>query len=246
MDHKCLNCNENVNRNYCGHCGQKASTHRYSLKHFIEHDFIHGIWHVDKGILFTIKSLFTKPGHRVREYIEGKRVNFFNFVTLLVLIMAVSAFLELHTTIKFADLMPKESQASVSSFEKFATQYPKVFLIIAIPLYSLFSFLWFRKSKLNFTEHMVMNAYRTSAEILLGLLFTVITIFYTNIPVLMMVYFFLVVVVTFSYNVWFYYQFFSKYHYSKGSLIFRSVMVPMNYMLFSFILGIVLSRIGIF
>lgn len=244
MDHKCLNCHENINRNYCDYCGQKASTHRYSLKHFIEHDFIHGVWHVDKGILFTIKMLFTRPGHSVREYVEGKRVNYFNFVTLLVLIMAISAFLEMHTTIKFADLMPKASQASVSSFEKFAAKYPKLLLIIAIPLYSLFSWMWFRKSKLNFTEHMVMNAYRTSAEIILGLLFTALTIFYTNIPVLMMVYFFGVVVLTFGYNVWFYYQFFSKDNYSKASLVFRSAMVPVSYMMLSFILGMLLSRIG--
>ena len=246
MNHKCLNCNENINRNYCDNCGQKASTHRYSLKHFIEHDFIHGVWHVDTGILFTIKALFTRPGHSVREYIEGKRVNYFNFVSLLILIMAVSAFLELHTTIKFADLMPKVSQASVSSFEKFAAKYPKALLVIAIPLYSFLSLMWFRKAKLNFTEHMVMNAYRTSAEILFGLLFTVLTIFYTNIPVLIMVYFFLVVVVTLGYNIWFYYQFFSKDNYSKGSLIFRSVMVPMSYMMLSFILGMLLSRIGMF
>ena len=88
----CLNCNQNIRSNYCDYCGQKASTHRYSVKHFIEHDFIHGVWHVDKGILFTLKALFTRPGHFVRNYIEGKRVNYFNFVSLLILIMAISAF----------------------------------------------------------------------------------------------------------------------------------------------------------
>lgn len=246
MDHKCLNCNENINRNYCDNCGQKASTHRYSLKHFIEHDFIHGVWHVDTGILFTIKTLFTRPGYSVREYVEGKRVNYFNFVSLLILIMAVSAFLELHTTIKFADLMPKESQASVSSFEAFAAKYPKMFLVVTIPLYSFFSFMWFRKSKLNFTEHMVMNAYRTSAELLIGLLFTVLTLFYRTIPVLTILYFFMVVIAAFGYNIWFYCQFFSKDNYSKGSLIFRSIMVPLSFMMLSFVLGIVLSRIGMF
>ena len=242
----CLNCNQNISSNYCDHCGQKASTHRYSVKHFIEHDFIHGVWHVDKGILFTLKALFTRPGHFVRDYIEGKRVNYFNFVSLLILIMAISAFLELHTTIKFADLMPKESQASVSSFEAFAAKYPKMFLVFTIPMYAFFSFIWFKKAKLNFTEHVVMNAYRTSAELLFGLLFTVVTIFYTNIPVLTLLYFIFVVVITFGYNVWFYYQFFSKDQYSKGSLIFKSMMVPASFMILSFVIGMALSGSGIF
>jgi hypothetical protein len=48
--------------------------HSYSIKHFIEQDLIHRIWHVDTGILFTIRELFTRPGHCVREFINGKRV----------------------------------------------------------------------------------------------------------------------------------------------------------------------------
>ncbi len=74
MEVTCLNCEHSIAEKYCSCCGQKTSTHRYSLKHFVEHDFVHGVWHVDKGIVFTIKELFTRPGHSVREFILGKEL----------------------------------------------------------------------------------------------------------------------------------------------------------------------------
>ena len=239
MEHNCLNCDRHLTNNYCENCGQKSTTHRYSLKHFIEHDIVHGIWHVDKGILFTIKQLFTTPGHSVRRFIEGKRGNLFNFISLLILLLAASSFLGHYSQIKLTDLMPEASKATMSSVEKFSSKYPKLVLIITIPLYSLFSFFWFKKARLNFTEHLVLNSYKTSAELMMGLLFTTLTIFYTNVGTLLLIYYFVVVLFSLIYSVWFYYQFFSKYEYSKKSLLFRAIMVPVTYMLISVVIGIV-------
>jgi hypothetical protein len=59
---------------YCANCGQKTITHRYSIKHFRTHVFIHGVWHIDKDILFTLKGLFMRLGKNVREFIQGKSV----------------------------------------------------------------------------------------------------------------------------------------------------------------------------
>lgn len=66
----CLNCTAPVTQNYCANCGQKSTAHRYSIKHFLAHDFIYGVWYIDKGI-FTLKGLFARPGHSVREFIQG-------------------------------------------------------------------------------------------------------------------------------------------------------------------------------
>ena len=45
----------------------------------MEHDLIHGVWHIDKGVLFTVKELILRPGDSVRGFIQGKRVGFFSF-----------------------------------------------------------------------------------------------------------------------------------------------------------------------
>lgn len=237
--HHCLNCSSPVEQNFCAHCGQKASTHRYSIKHFVEHDFVHGVWHVDKGILFTIKELFTRPGHSVREYIGGKRVNYFSFVSLILLIMAVSALLQPYTHIKMADFTSKETRAAMTSFEQFTTKYPKIVLLVAIPVWSALSFLWFRKARLNYSEHLVLNSYAIIPQLLVALLFTAITIFYTNMNVLSVLYVVIMPLFQFVYYTWFYYQFFSVYEYGEGSLLFRSIMVFISYLLITVAIGVI-------
>ncbi|TDQ06544.1 DUF3667 domain-containing protein [Pedobacter metabolipauper] len=239
MAPNCLNCSSSIQYNYCPNCGQKSTTHRYSIKHFIEHDFIHGVWHVDKGILYTLKQLFTRPGHGIREFVQGKRVNYFSFVTLILLLVTLSSLIAPYSHVHLADLMPKESKELMSAVEKFMAKYPKLVLIITIPIYSFFSFIWFRKTKLNFSEHLVLNSYRIIPELIIGLLMTALTVFYTNTKVLLFLY--VVVVSGFGlvYSIWVYYQFFSGYNYSKKALFLRSIAVPVSYMLLSFVIGII-------
>ena len=234
----CLNCANQITSKFCPKCGQKTSVHRYSLKHFIEHDLIHGIWHVDNGVIFTIKELFTRPGHSIREFVNGKRVGYFSFVTLLLLILGISHFLGEYTQVKMSDLMPESSKGAINEIQEFTKKNPKTMLLITIPFYSIFSFLWFRKSKLNLTEHFVLNSYKTVAESLIGLLFLIITIFYTNIKVLIIIYS-IIGLFTLIYAFWFYRQFFSAFGYSKKSLIIRSIGIIFSYMFLSMLVGVI-------
>ena len=238
MTETCLNCSNAVTENFCGSCGQKTTVHRYSFKHFIEHDLIHGIWHVDNGILFTIRELFTRPGHSIREFNNGKRVGYFSFVTLLLLILGISHFLGEYAQIKISDLMPESSKGAINEVQEFTKKYPKSMLLITIPFYSIFSFLWFKKTKLNLTEHFVLNSYKTVAESLIGLLFLIITIFYTDIKVLTIIYSF-ISLLTLVYAFWFYRQFFSVFGYSKKSLIIRSLGVIFSYIILTMLVGII-------
>ncbi|MBB6270672.1 hypothetical protein HDF26_001099 [Pedobacter cryoconitis] len=239
MEHHCLNCTYQVIDNYCQNCGQKSSTHRYSVKHFVEHDFIHGVWHVDKGILFTIKELFTRPGNSVREFIQGKRVNYFSFVTLILLVVTASSLLPPYIHIKLSDLIPLSSKAAMNSFEKFLITYPKLIIIITIPVNSLFSLLWFRKSRINYAENLVLNSYKAASELLIGLLFTVFAVLCTDTKAIISIYFWLIVPSIFIYGIWYYYQFYSVYGYSKKALIFRSILVILSYSLLQVVIGFI-------
>ncbi|WP_299289135.1 DUF3667 domain-containing protein [uncultured Mucilaginibacter sp.] len=236
----CLNCTNPITDKFCPNCGQKSTVHRYSLKHFVEHDLIHGIWHIDNGIVFTIKELFTSPGHSIREFINGKRVSYFSFVTLLLLILGISHFLSEYAQVKLLDLMPESSKGAMNELQEFTKKNPKTILLITIPFYSIFSFIWFRKSRLNITEHFVLNSYKIVAESLFGLLFLIVTIFYTNIKVLTIIYSF-ISLLTIVYAFWFYRQFFSIYGYSKKSLIIRSLGVVFSYMFLSMLAGVIMG-----
>lgn len=67
----CKNCNTEVTQHYCPNCGQPAKLKRidgYYIVHEIEH-----VLHFEKGILYTIRELLTKPGQNVRDYISENR-----------------------------------------------------------------------------------------------------------------------------------------------------------------------------
>ncbi|MBC8155688.1 MAG: DUF3667 domain-containing protein [Bacteroidetes bacterium] len=81
MTKHCQNCNSELNGNFCSHCGQSSNTHRLNF-HFLWHDIQHGLLHIDKGILYTTKELFTRPGHSIREFLLGKRVKHFKPISL--------------------------------------------------------------------------------------------------------------------------------------------------------------------
>ena len=236
--HPCLNCHTPLAADYCATCGQKATTHRYSFGHFLAHDVVHGIWHVDNGLLPTIKALFVRPGHRVREYLAGRRVGFFNFFTLLLLTLAAGHFLEGFTHVKLSDLVSENSRAAIGAVEAFFEKYPKASLVLTVPVYALFSFVWFRKSGFNLTEHFVLNAYKTAGESVIALVFSALTIFYTNVPVLSKLYG-LVSLLSMVYTVVFYCQFFAQAGYRKKSLVLRSCAVPLTYSFFYALLGVI-------
>jgi len=243
MSQDCLNCTSPITHNFCANCGQKASTHRYSIQHFLAHDLVHGVWHVDKGILFTLIALFTRPGHSVREFIQGKRVNYFSFITLILLILTVTGLVAPYAHGKISDLLPQGSKAMMNDVERFMSTYPKLVLIIAIPIYSFFSFIWFKKAKLNYSEHLVINSNRIIAELIVALLVTITSVFCTDKNVLIFLYLVVPGVFGFLYSIWFYFQFFSAFDYSKKALVFRSIMIPASYMLLSFLIGMVIGVI---
>ncbi|WP_345953246.1 DUF3667 domain-containing protein [Mucilaginibacter sp. PAMB04168] len=241
----CLNCGNPVTEKFCGNCGQSAHTHRYSFKHFIEHDFIHGVWHVDKGFFYTIAQLFTNPGHSVRGFVMGRRANYFNFVTLILLVTGISTLLSHYTHFKVSDIMSETSKQSITEFERVVNEHPKLTLLVMIPISSFFSFIWFRKAKFNYSEHLVLNSYKSSAELLVLLLFSIITIFYHNINGLAAIYYIGIQGFLFFYAVWFYYQFFSKSGYSKKSLLIRSILVPVSFFMIPVVIGIVCAILTI-
>ncbi|PST83168.1 hypothetical protein C7T94_11245 [Pedobacter yulinensis] len=241
MSSACLNCATHLTETYCPKCGQKSTTHRYSIKHFVEHDFVHGVWHVDRGLLFTVKQLFTRPGHSVREYIQGKRVNYFSFITLILLILTITTLIAPYVHVKLSDLAPGNNRQAMTTLEQFISKYPKLVIVLMVPLNSVFSFLWFRKARLNFSEHLVANSYKAASELLIGLAFTFVIILYPNISVLRILYMALISPSILVYGIWFYRQLFSAFGYSKWALLGRSLAVIVSILLFHVVLGVVWS-----
>lgn len=152
----CLNCDEATERNYCSNCGQKTDTHRINFKHFLVHDILHGVWHVEKGILFTIKESLTRPGKASLDYISGKRIKYYNVFYLIVLLVGIQLFLTSHYE-KLQLVYYPELYHESEKYTTFFTDYSKILILSLIPIFALTSFMIFRRKKLNLSEHFILS-----------------------------------------------------------------------------------------
>jgi hypothetical protein len=210
------------------------------MKHFVIHDFIHGVFHLDKGFLYTLKELFTRPGHSIREYVQGKRVKHFNYFTGIILILAIGHFIGSYSSIRSVDLF---ENGKMAGFAKVAKEFAKIIVLVGIPLFALASATLFRKAKLNYTEHLVINMYLMNGILVIGLFFTVLTVFYSNIKVLRVMNMFnpLLEII---YYYWFFYQFFSEFGYKKSSLIIRNISIVVIIILIKGLINFTVDEIG--
>jgi uncharacterized membrane protein len=160
QNYLCLNCEKPTMGNFCNHCGQKTDTHRITFKHFIFHDVLHGVWHIEKGILFTLKEALTRPGNAALDYIKGKRIRYYNVFYLILLLIGLGVFIEniyLTTSLKytsFLDSSYKEDEASVVL--DFIGRYVKFFLALVVPVFALNSYWLFNRKKLFYSEHLII------------------------------------------------------------------------------------------
>ena len=166
----CKNCDFIITNDaqFCPNCGQTVHIHRLNLKH-IFHDLVHVFTHADKGIFFTIKELALKPGQISAEYVEGKRKKYFNPFQFVIIAGGVFTFLAIYFKIftnaggnvNTARAMPAEIALAVKEITTFFSKYFNLIIICFIPLQALLSWLLFYKSKRNYAENLVLNAYFT-------------------------------------------------------------------------------------
>lgn len=163
----CVNCNQEVNSNYCANCGQKTGIRKITIRSLWS-DFVSRIYGFDGMFPRTLLDLTLRPGDVACEYIRGNRVKyygpvgyFFLMITLYFLIMSLLGFsfvdfvdftLKNSTQIKSGSIQEKFAQSMVS----FISENIKFFLFFMVITVSISSYWIFRKSKLNLLESSVL------------------------------------------------------------------------------------------
>ena len=184
----CRNCGHQFHGNFCNSCGQSSHTHDINI-HYVVHEIQHGIIHIDRGFFFTIKELFTRPGNSIREYIEGKRVDHFKPLAFLLIISTVYAFLShsldvrtyLESVVLGSKSVPDKDGSKPISYVVFdwlVTHYAYSSLLL-LPISALASYVSFIKSKYNYFQHLVLNAF-ISGQVTLFNIFYIILMYFVN------------------------------------------------------------------
>lgn len=149
---RCINCDTEIIGKFCHNCSQKSNTQRLGIKHFIQHDIIHGAFHLDKGLPFTLKEIILRPATVAQNYIQGKRVRYYNFFYLTLVIIGFTLLLQ-----SFMDKPSfRNNNPSYVKSLNFARENIKFILLSFIPLFAISSRMVYHKVKFNIAEHSII------------------------------------------------------------------------------------------
>jgi hypothetical protein len=202
----CTNCLKPGEGNYCEYCGQKMNIERVSLKE-LAREFVYSLTHAGKkGLFYTIKELFVRPGTVIQQFLEGQRKSLYPPMSYLILTATISTFL----TLKYHFFTHTYSEQSINigtlgEFFAYAEKYTTIINIITIPVFAFCTHLIFVKSKYNFAENVLLNVYITSQQLVLLVLFIPLV---QLLPALQSSMIELYTLLTIIYNVWVLLQFF--------------------------------------
>ncbi len=182
----CLNCSHAVPDRYCGRCGQDAHhTHRLTLKD-MPHDVLHSIWHVDKGILYTLRTMVRRPGPTIRAYLAGQRADHFRPLSLLFMITGLYALLAAVLHIQMLPPRDPTVPEAVWKMQQVSTGFMMKYLswgyVATVPVWALFARWFLRRGGYNYAECLIIAAFITAIMNFFALLYLPVTYTYSGTP----------------------------------------------------------------
>ena len=171
----CLNCGEETEGHYCWNCGQKTAVGRLHVKEILT-EFVLSPFHIENhGLPWTFWWLFIKPGQVVRDYVHGKRKLLYPAFRYLVLGGTIATIISKRYKIFHIEL--EEVQVPFLNFIEreffvYANENLTLFNLLAIPVFALGTFIFFKPKGYNYAENLTLQAYSTAQQ-----LWTLIIIF---------------------------------------------------------------------
>lgn len=179
----CLNCYTPFEGKFCPNCGQKATTHRYSVK-TLKDELYDKYKPFDNKVLFTLKEILFRPVNVTNDFLAGRRVKYSSPFSLLLVVVSFTAWVtrnleykmmgesseikHLPKSVNIEDKLLAQSSDSFNDFYMQCSEYTTLFSVLFI---SIASYHIFRKAKLHFGEHFIVNAIATISTSLIYILF---------------------------------------------------------------------------
>lgn len=235
----CKNCTGTYEGKFCNFCGQSSDVDEINY-HYVAHEIQHSIFHVDRGFFYTIRQLFKRPGIAIREFIAGRRVRYFKPVSFVIILSIIHSFLEHFGGQRpfiedflggVAEAFQGNSSSKGFKVLEWLIQHYSYTALLLIPVFSLASYIAFRRARFNYFEHLVLNTY-TFGQITLIFIVT-FPLSYSFPESHFVVGFKLLLMMAFAF--WTYFQFFSSI-----KSVSRVMNTMISYVLFTFLIGMVL------
>lgn len=151
----CKSCNSELTGNFCSMCGKPSTLKRINAS-YIRNE-IGNILNLDKGIFYTIKVLFIQPGKSIREFLAVDRNRLIKPITFVILTSffysIINQFFKIEDQyIQYNELDKNPAITLLKWIQEnygYANILMGVFIAFSVKLF-------FRKSKYNFYEILVL------------------------------------------------------------------------------------------
>lgn len=242
----CKNCANNFDENFCPKCGQSNKVEKITWPVFLT-ELSDNIFQINKGLFYTIKELFIRPGETIRNFLIGKRKNYFKPIAfafaLSTIYFLVSRIFESETFIgdaikgyahaaSEAETGSRAEKIDIKMIPKlhwFSENYA-VTVLLLLPIFSLASYISFLKIGWNYLEHFILNAYTTGQQALIYMFFALLNPIIDNDDIVVN----LTLICSMCYNFIVFWQFFPEL--KRSSVILRSIGTYLLFFVFFMVL----------
>ncbi|HEX8394996.1 MAG TPA: DUF3667 domain-containing protein [Longimicrobium sp.] len=179
----CVNCGVARAGRFCADCGQPATDGRLTVRGVAANVFS-SVVDVDRGLLHTVVGLTVRPGQVVRDYLGGRTVPYTGpgryFAILVTLVVLV--YVQGGPAAELARLSGASGQAGALQFLQ---THMNLLIAVNVPFSALATRVVYRRSGLNYAEHIVYNLYTAAHQSLLLIPFAVAGVLFHSLPLMM-------------------------------------------------------------
>ena len=233
----CKSCTKEVTGEFCSNCGLPIETKRINRQYIV--DEISSVINFDKGLLYTIKELFIRPGETVKKFIQGDRKRIVKPIIFLIICSLIytitQQFLSFEAGFINYNIQDRtDTPIMVKIFDWFSKNYGYANILMAIFI-TLWVKIFFKKHTYNYYEIYILLCFTMGISILFYALLGVIESI-INFPVLQ-----LGLIISLTYSTWAIGQFFDrkkKLNYLKAFLSYIFGIISCLIVFFSIGVGL--------
>lgn len=151
----CKNCHTEVFANFCPNCGHPTTVSRIDGHYIIQE--MGSVLNFEKGLFFTIKELLIRPGNTVRTYLLESRNRLVKPILFIIITSLIYTFCSHFFNIEEGYIQYLDTQQSTTTaiFKWIQENYGYANILMGIFI-AFWTKLFFKKSKFNFFEILIL------------------------------------------------------------------------------------------